>query len=182
MHNIHKARISIIFFIFCILFLVITINLFIVQIGQYTFFSHLADRQYNVTVTNYPERATIIDRNGKFLAMNKESFSAFILPKQLKYKDRTIAFLQKHFPKACQKLEQTSKQFIFARRTLTESQIALIKNDTKHDIKLLSEPSRFYPIASTSQIVGKTNIDNKGQFGIELLCNKKLSGSPTIHN
>ncbi len=182
MHNIYKARISTIFFMLCILFLVITINLFIVQIGQYTFYANLADKQYNVTINDYQPRATIVDRNNKFLAMNKESFSAFILPKQLRNKDRTITFLHKHFPRACKRLEQTNKQFMFVKRTLTETQIALIKDNTKHDIKLLSEPNRFYPIVCTSQIVGKTNIDNKGQFGIELLYNKQLSGSPTIYN
>ncbi len=132
-------------------------------------------------ISHYPVRAEILDRNQQPLALNKTYLSAFILPRQLAEEKNVASFLQKKFPSAYKHLSLNKKKsFMFVQRRLNEDQLNLIREEKLKDIKLLKERGRFYPVASASPVVGVTDIDNKGLFGIELQYNKQLSGTPAI--
>ena len=177
-----KLRITIVFFVFCSLYSIIAINLYVIQIKQHNFYSQLATQQYNVTITKKPPRAPILDRSGKYLALNKERISAFILPKHVVSKETLEPFLQTHFPNALDRFHKNpGKQFMYIKRKLTDEQIQHIKNADLFDIKLLTEPSRFYPISAAASLIGLTDIDNNGLFGMELHYNTLLAGSPTTY-
>jgi len=177
----YKIRTIFVFLLFCSLYLILSSTLFLIQIMQNDFFKSLGVRQYNVTAQLRPSRAPIFDRTGKqYLAMNKDCFSAFLLPKQIENRKKLDDFLQKYFPKAYKQLEKSKdKHFMFVQRKLTDDQINLIKESNIADIHLLKEPNRFYPLESAGIIVGMTDIDNNGISGIELQYNKMLSGKPT---
>jgi len=177
----YKLRTVFIFLIFCSLYLIIGINLYLIQIMQNSFFSNLGKKQYNVTCTMHPRRSAIFDRTGKqFLAMNKDCFSLFMLPKNVTSPKTLTPFLKKHFPKALERWEKNKdKHFMFVQRKLTDDQIALIQKNNIEDLHLLKEPNRFYPVESAGPIIGITDIDNKGLFGIELQYNNQLSGKPS---
>jgi len=178
----YNVRAVLIFLLFCSAYLIISLNLYLIQIMQNDFFTNLGKKQYNVTVTMSPCRAPIFDRTGKqYLAMNKDCYSAFIIPNQIDSKETLIPFLDRYFPHTIQKLEQNkNKHFMFIKRKLTDDQIQLIEQHNLGDLHLLKEPNRFYPLESTAPVVGITDIDNNGLFGIELQCNAILSGKPTI--
>jgi len=180
MNKQYKVRTIIIFLLFCCLYGLILINLYTIQIRQSSFFVDLGKKQYNVTITTCPERAPIFDRSGKqFLAMNKETISAFILPQKIEKTLELERFLDKHFPQALQRLHKnTTASFMYIRRRLVDSQLQAIQESKLTDIKLLKEPGRFYPVPCAGQIVGITNIDNKGLFGIELQLDTILAGKP----
>jgi len=129
----------------------------------------------------HPARAAIFDRTGKqFLAMNKDCFSLFILPRQIKSPEKLTPFLKNHFPSAFDRYQKNKDQhFMFVQRKLTDKQVKMVKENNNEDLKLLKEPSRFYPVESAGPIVGMTDIDNKGLFGIELQFNESLSGKPS---
>lgn len=177
----YKLRTIFIFLIFCSLYMIIAVNLFMIQIMQSDFFSSLGKKQYHVTVSMKPERAPILDRTAKqFLAMNKDCFSAFVLPRQITSTKTLIKFLKQHFPHSISRLEKNkNKHFMFVQRRLSKDQIERIKKSNVEDIFILKEPNRFYPVESASTVVGITDIDNNGLSGIELKCNKQLSGMPT---
>ena len=177
----YKLRATIIFFVFGMLYAIIAINLYLIQITHHDFYTNLAYQQYNVTITKTPPRAPIFDRTGKhYLAMNKNCVSAFVLPTQLTSPETLEPFLHHHFPQALKRLHvNRNKHFMFIKRKLTPEQQQLIEQNNIADIKLLSEPSRFYPMQSTGPIIGLTNIDNNGLFGIELRYNSLLAGTPT---
>lgn len=184
MNTRYKTRTSLIFLIFCLFYIIIIGNLFLIQIKNSSFFTDLGEKQYKVTLTTTPPRAPIYDRSGKqFLAMNKESISAFILPKVITQPKELEAFLKKHFPSAYKRLNHSrANNFMYVARRLTNDQINLIKESALEDIQFLNEPSRFYPIESAGHIIGITDIDNKGLFGLELFFNKKLAGKPTTRS
>ena len=80
------------------LYALIGINLYVIQIKQHEFYKKIAEQQYHVTITQTPLRGPIFDRTGRnYLAMNKDYIAAFILPTQLADKKRTLAFLQQVF-------------------------------------------------------------------------------------
>ena len=173
---------TIIFFIFCTLYILLIANLYVIQIKKHDFYKNLARQQYHVSITKSPPRAPILDRTGKQLAMNKDSVSAFILPAQITNPETLEPFLQQYFPRALNRLHMNrTKNFMYIKRKLTEEQQQLLVNHNISDIKLLHEPSRFYSIPSASSLVGLTDIDNNGLFGIELQYNGLLGGKPTTY-
>jgi cell division protein FtsI (penicillin-binding protein 3) len=179
-----KFRSTIVFFFFTMLYAAVGINLYHIQIKQHDFYTKLAEQQYHVTITQTPLRGPIFDRTGKnYLAMNKDYIAAFILPTQMKDKKQTLKFLKKHFPQTIARFEKNkNKHFMFIKRRLSPEEIELIKQENNPDIFLLSEPGRYYPLASASPLVGLTDIDNKGLLGLELLYNNTLAGQPTTYH
>lgn len=166
----------------CCLYGIIALNLYLIQIQQNNFFKDLGEKQYNITIQTFPQRAYIYDRHNRPVAINKDSVTAFILPKTLLKKNETLQFLQQHFPQAYERFSQyQQKSFMFVKRNLTCQEIELIKNSGLVDIHLLKESSRFYPYESLGTILGITDIDNHGQFGLELQYNQKLQGTPTTY-
>jgi len=163
------------------LYFIILGNIFYIQIIQKPFFSDLGKQQYNVSVTTHPSRALIYDGVGKPIAMNSESLSAFILPNQIEEPDRLNTFLKKYFPQALTRWQRNkTKHFLYIKRRLAQQELLLIKKHAIKDIKLVKEPCRFYPSETLGTIVGITDIDNKGLFGIEKIYNDQLRGQATI--
>ena len=91
-----STRFFFIVFVICLLYGVIIANLYRLQIQQSAFFKDLGDKQYNITVQTFPQRAIIYDRHNNPVAINKDSIALFILPKTLIDKDATLKFLQQH--------------------------------------------------------------------------------------
>jgi cell division protein FtsI (penicillin-binding protein 3) len=180
----HKERIALIFFIFCGIYVLITLNLYFIQIHKSSFFTHLASQQYNIAISQYPPRAPIFDRSGtQCLARNRECISAFIMPRLMKDKATTTAFLARNFPHAYERLQHNpDTSFLYVKRRLSPEEQATIEQAHLADIQLLSESSRFYPVPSASPVVGLTNIDNKGHFGIERQFDHMLAGTPSEYS
>jgi len=180
MNNGYKTRTGYIFLFSCILYGLILLNLFFLQIKQHTFYKELANKQYITSVTTYPPRATITDRNGTPLALNKESVAAFILPKKITHKKKLLDFLKQYFPESIARFyTKQDSYFMYIKRNLSEAEQRLIQEHAIEDIHFLTEPRRFYPHPETAALVGITDVDNKGIFGCELLFNKNLAGTPT---
>ena len=183
MNTQHNSRLIILFFFFVSLYSLIVLNLYVVQIKRADFFKNLAQRQYTMTVTTTPARAEIFDRSGiQPLAINKESLSAFIIPSKLENSEELLKFLSKHFKSAAERLNKSKRgHFMYIKRRLTPKEITLIEKSGLTDIKILKEPSRYYPIQSAGPIVGITDIDNQGLFGIERMYNSTLAGKSSTN-
>jgi cell division protein FtsI/penicillin-binding protein 2 len=178
MNQLSKSRSSILFLFFGCAYAIVLANLIYLQLIKHSFFTQLGQKQYHVNITSYPPRGLILDRNGKFLAINKDSLAAFILPKQLDNKKQLESFLAKHFPAARERLAtHPQAHFLYVHRRLTPEQIELIEKSNVSDIKFLNEPNRYYPTSAASSLIGLTDIDNHGLFGLELQFDKELAGT-----
>lgn len=174
-----SKRSSLVFFAFILLYVLIIGNLYFIQIINGSYYTQLGERQYNVTVTRYPTRAEITDRNGNPLALNKDSVSAFIIPCKLSQPSEVKNFLAQNFPDAYNRLCTKSRsQFLYIKRRLTPEEIICIEKSNLSDIKLLQEPNRFYPNKSAAHLVGAVDNENNGLFGLELQFNYQLAGIP----
>jgi cell division protein FtsI (penicillin-binding protein 3) len=179
--QISSAYAGIVFFLFCALYMIIAGTLFWIQVINYDFYHSRGEKQYAITLTQLPPRAPILDRTGThFLAMNTESTAAFVLPHQINDRASLEVMLKTHFPSACTRLQDAhDKKFMYVQRRLSPAQIQSIQESGCEDIHLLQEPSRYYPLASAGCIVGITDIDNNGLFGLERFYNQMLAGTPT---
>ncbi len=178
----YKVRSALIFLLFCSLYAIIIANLYSIQIKQQDFYANLGSKQYYVTVTQRPPRALILDRNSKPLALNKDALSAFIMPKMMKDPETLKPFLKAHYPKAFERLqEKPNAHFLFVKRNISQKEQKLITTRDIADIHLLKEPNRYYPVKAAGPVVGLTDIDNNGLFGIELTHDKLLAGKPITY-
>lgn len=178
--ELQKPRLSIIFFTFCVLYLIVITNLYRIQIRNYAFFKDLAHKQHSTLITIPVSRAPIMDRNGNLIAMNKECISAYLVPSDCIHNKDIHNFLHQHFPDALERLyKHETSSFMFIKRRLSTEEQALIKGSNLDLIRLIKEESRYYPIPALGTILGITDIDNKGLFGIELAYDQQLAGLPT---
>ncbi|MDP3788532.1 MAG: penicillin-binding protein 2 [Candidatus Chromulinivorax sp.] len=180
--NLEHLRSFFIFSILLTLYGIIIASLYFMQVQQENFFKNLGEKQYSISVTTLPERACIFDRNGTPIALNKDSFAAFILSKQVTDRPAVIEFLEKHFPAAATRFAQSwDKNFFFIARKLTLEQQEIISSSKIPDIHILQEPSRFYPYKCLSTVLGITDIDNHGIMGLEQEYDELLRGTETTH-
>ena len=177
-----NIRLTLVFFLFVAFYAFLVVNLYRVQIKNADFFHDRAQKQYEMTITVTPPRAEIFDRTGQPLALNNEAVSAFIVPSKLEDKESLLAFLSLYFKEAATRLRRIKKShFMYIKRRLTPEEVALIELSDVPDIKLLREPSRYYPISGVGPLIGVTNIDNQGVFGIEMMYNELLAGSSSTY-
>lgn len=177
-----KIRSTILFLTCCVAYAVILFMLFYLQIIRRSYFSTLGKQQYAVRVTLQPPRAFIYDYVGKPIAINAECLSAFILPQEIENQDRLARFLKRYFRQAFERWQSGEhKYFMFIKRRLKPQELALIKALGIDDIKIVAEPCRYYPAETMGTILGITDIDNRGLFGVELLCEEQLRGSSSSY-
>lgn len=178
--EIQKGRLGFLFLFFCCMYTIIIANLYRIQIHQHQFFHDLGEKQYSTVVTIPASRAPIFDRTGNYLAFNKECISACLIPSECKDEKALTQFLKKHFPASLERYENhPSSNFMFIKRRLTDKEQGLITNSRLPELHIIREESRYYPIESAGPLVGLTDIDNKGLFGLELAYNNLLAGKPT---
>ncbi|MFZ5953997.1 MAG: peptidoglycan D,D-transpeptidase FtsI family protein [Candidatus Dependentiae bacterium] len=175
-----SRRTGVVFFGFVLLYSLIIANLYFIQIIHGSYYVQLGERQYLVSITRFPQRAEITDRNGNPLALNKDSLTAFIIPSKISDPAAIKQFLKQHFSDAYERLQiKPHTQFMYIKRKLTPEEIMLIEQSNLSDIKFLQEPSRFYPNPATANIIGTVDAENNGLLGIEFQYNTQLSGTPT---
>ncbi|MBL8575849.1 MAG: penicillin-binding protein 2 [Mesorhizobium sp.] len=117
-------------------------------------------------------RPDIVDRNGEVLATDIKTASLFAEPRRIVDADEVIEKISTVLPDI--DVEQTYKKlksgagFVWLKRQLTPRQQAEIFQLGLPGIGFRTEKRRFYPAgATTSYIVGLTNIDNQGISGLE---------------
>ena len=181
-NHLFKSRLYLISAFFGFLYVCQLAHLFIIQGLKHDYYHQLGQKQYAVTITSHAPRAVIFDRTGKqVLALNLDAFSAVILPHTLKETSGVHAFLEHNFPTAYQRLcTHSDTQFMYIKRKLSPEDLALIEQSNLTDIKIIHEPSRYYPLAAAAPLIGITDIDNKGISGIEFAFDQLLAGTPTI--
>jgi cell division protein FtsI (penicillin-binding protein 3) len=179
----YKLRLKGIFFLFVLLYGVVGVHLYVIQVKQSNHYRTLAKGQYTAFITASPPRAEIVDRYGKPLALNSMYLAAFIIPARLEEPEKVRAFLARYFPQALGRLERHhGAHFMYIKRRLTPEDIELIQQSRLSDIRFLKEPSRFYPAKAIGPIVGVTDTDNRGLSGIELAYDRVLAGSPSTYS
>ena len=128
-----------------------------------------------------PSRGQIFDRTGAAIACNFARNSAFVLPHQLKNENETHAYLKKHFPKALEALTKNLKRkFVWLERGLSTARYEELVATAPKDVHFIEEESRLYPYPALAPLLGKTDVDNNGIAGLELIFHDHLHGTPTL--
>lgn len=173
-------RIALVLLGFLLLYLLVLMRMFYIQIIRASEFQALARRQYEAKITLQPQRGPIYDRNGRVIATTVRSISYAVDARMLRNRQAIAQALALATGDSLEywsrKVNNAKGSFTWLARGLLAHHPAL---DTLQDPGLLriNEPRRSYVYGGAgAQVIGLTNIDNKGLAGIELMLDSVLRG------
>ncbi|MBV1920890.1 MAG: penicillin-binding protein 2 [Pseudomonadales bacterium] len=148
------------------------------------FLQNQGDKRVLRTAVIPAHRGMIKDRNNEPLAVSTPVTTVWANPKQLIGMQAQWPLLAKKLGTSETRLRNRilgnqSKQFIYLRRHMTPQRAGDILKMKLPGVHGLTEYRRYYPAGEVAaHVVGFTNIDEKGQEGIELAYNEILNGTP----
>lgn len=126
-------------------------------------------------------RGMIADRTGSVLALSSPVYSAWINPKDFQPSYQQLAALSKILHMRISTIEAradaSKKAFVYLDRRNPPEVMARAKALNIAGLHFEMDYQRFYPEGeAAAQVLGRTNIDDQGQEGLELAYNNWLSG------
>jgi cell division protein FtsI (penicillin-binding protein 3) len=156
---------------------------FDLQISNKDFLRNHGDARALRTVSIPAHRGTITDRNGEPLAVSTPVESIFATPRELLQSDHDLSALAEVLGISLPALDEhlqsrLHRKFVYLKRQ-TQPKLAIEIADLKlPGVHMQREYKRFYPSGEiTSHLLGFTNVDDKGQEGMELAFDEWLQGS-----
>ncbi len=172
--------------------ILIIIILFIAVIGRLIFL-HLIDQEFLATQGNHrslrtqiipAKRGMILDRDGRPLAISTAVDTIWVNPSKLDQENpkwqKIVALLGLNLTQVDSKIaKRKSKQFMYLKRQIPPALSAQIEQLHVMGVYHSKAYRRFYPTGEVlAPVLGFTNIDGRGQEGLELQYNTWLSGQP----
>lgn len=154
------------------------------QIFQGDFLRQEGRARYLRVVDMPALRGTITDRHGDPLAISTPVDSVWASPRQLSRDKRTLASLARVLDMNADHLRRLLAQhkdrgFVYLKRRVNPNQAEQIRALDLEGIGLQREYRRFYPTGEVgTHVVGFTDIDDRGQEGIELAYQDWLQAAP----
>jgi cell division protein FtsI (penicillin-binding protein 3) len=172
-------------------FVVVVLRLIQVQVIDAPYYQRKARAQYEVPVELLASRGNIADRNGRLIVSNLVNASFVADPQRTGNNAGVIAgrFAQvfgKPRSHYLALLQEKGRRFVWLERSAPPQFATFIDTKKYKGILVVNEPRRIYHYGAVAgQIVGSTNIDNKGITGIEYQYDAALrgqNGSVTMQN
>jgi cell division protein FtsI (penicillin-binding protein 3) len=161
-------------------------RVFDLTILDQTFLRQQGDERVLRLMSSSSVRGMILERHGYPLAVSTKVFSVWINPKEFSPSKAEITKIAKVLtmkPKELSALykrhHESKREFIYIKRALSPAVAAEIKALNLPGLYTQAEYRRYYPEGeAASHVVGFTNVDDKGQEGLELAYEKWLDGDP----
>ncbi len=151
-----------------------------VQIVAAPFFLKQGEARYGHTLALPASRGRVVDRNGLVLAASVPAPSIWAIPKDLEGDARGRSRLAALLGMTSAELEnrlRDNPNFVWLRRQVDEPVALAVKNLRIRGIHEVREYKRKYPEGeAAAHVVGFTNVEDRGQEGVELAFQKDLAG------
>ncbi len=152
-----------------------------IQVIANDFFQRQGEVRYARTLSLPANRGRILDRNGITLASSIPVPSIWAIPEDVPRDPASLkklaALLDMSMKDLDKKLADEDKTFVWLKRQMDESAAKEIEALNLPGIYQRKEYKRQYPEGeAAAHVVGFTNVEDKGQEGIELAFNKDLGG------
>ena len=152
-----------------------------VQVFGNDFFQKQGEVRFGRTLELPANRGRILDRNGLLLATSVPAPSIWAIPEDVERQDPRLSRLAKllgvPLGDLVKKLENEDKTFVWIKRQVDEPVAREIATMNLKGIHQRMEYRRQYPEGeAAAHVVGFTNVEDKGQEGVELAFEKELAG------
>jgi len=154
-----------------------------VQVFGNDFFRRQGEVRFARTLELPANRGRILDRNGLLLATSVPSPSIWAIPEDVERDKVKLAQLAKLLEMSTadlnKKLEDEDKTFVWLKRQVDEPVAQQVAALGLKGIYQRKEYKRQYPEGeAAAHVVGFTNVEDRGQEGMELAFNNELAGRP----
>ncbi|PQA76687.1 penicillin-binding protein 2 [Rhodoferax sp. TS-BS-61-7] len=152
-----------------------------IQVVANDFFQRQGEVRFARTLDLPANRGRILDRNGLILASSVPAPSIWAIPEDVEMDKAQLQRLAKllEMPAAdiSRKLANEDKTFVWIKRQVDAAVAKQIAELNIKGIYQRKEYKREYPEGESAvHVVGFTNVEDKGQEGVELTFNKELAG------
>ena len=152
-----------------------------VQVFGNDFFQRQGEVRFARTLELPANRGRVLDRNGLILASSVVAQSIWAIPEDVDKVDPKLKQLAKllemPLPELKKRLANDDKTFVWVKRQVDEPIAKEIAALGIKGIYQRREYKRQYPEGeAAAHVVGFTNVEDRGQEGVELAFNKQLSG------
>jgi cell division protein FtsI (penicillin-binding protein 3) len=152
-----------------------------IQVVANDFFQRQGEVRFARTLDLPATRGRILDRNGLILASSVPAPSIWAIPEDVEIDKLQLQRLSKLLEMSpadlSKKLNDEDKSFVWIKRQVDEDVARQISALNIKGIYQRKEYKREYPEGETAvHVVGFTNVEDKGQEGVELTFNKELAG------
>ncbi len=175
-------RLSILLFGVLVGFALIGARLVHLQVIKHGEYSEIVKRQSTGRIEIPGERGQLCDRNGKVVATNIKVPSLYAYPMNRHELHMVAAFLDRFYGYREGTAEKRHRlrinRFSWIERGMSERRAKLVEGDAPRGLYLRYETRRDYPFGLIGrQVIGFTDIDNKGLAGVEHAFNGELNGT-----
>jgi len=178
------TRIKIVIVMTIVLFLVIMVKVFYIQVIDYKKLNKYATGLWSRNLPLASNRGVIYDRDGIELATNITTTSLVLIPNQIGEKEKVAKDLAEILGVEYKEMyKHVSKKTSIERvhpegRNLNYEIADKINNLGYEGVYLVKEAKRYYPYDTLmSHTIGFVGIDNQGLSGLELIYDDYLTGS-----
>lgn len=156
------------------------VRLLFIQVIYSSEYKEKCRKQAENRIEIKPIRGTIFDRDSRPLTINIQQYSFAAHPHLIKDKSSLSTILASTFgksPEAYLKLLQSNKTFVWLERNVYEDQARPLLQNSFPGIVVFKSSYRHYPFGEIGgQLLGFTDVDNRGISGLELKFDPYLSG------
>ncbi len=170
--------------LFCILFLIfaLVIRVGYLQIVRGEEFKKAALEQWTRGIPLKPKRGIIYDRNQRKLAISVSKDTVWVRPGDLVKEKKnesikTLATILNMDEKDVKETVESKKNLLKVKQWIEPEQSERLKKAKIKGIEIVEDNKRYYPNKDfATHIIGHTNIDQVGQYGVERTFNEEMTG------
>lgn len=176
-----KLRVFLVGFVFTVMFAVIGVKAFYLQVFHSPWLAQKASSQYEKSLKSSGKRGTVFDRNLREMAVTVDVASIAARPSEIKNMQSTSRALARALKMDYRKINQSLKSkspFVWIKRQASPKETEAVSALQLDGIHFVPERNRFYPNKSlASQALGFTGLDGYGLEGIEFAYDRYLRES-----
>jgi len=168
--------------LFLVLYVALVSRAFQLQVVSGETLGKLADRQHKKSLTLYPERRFIFDRNGQKLAATVMADSVYVDPSSVEERRKVSSKLSSILGVKRQKVAgavSSQGSFRWVARQISPVRAERIRTLKLKGVHLVQEPKRFYPHREMAcHLLGFAGLDSTGLDGLESKYDEYLKAVP----
>ena len=178
----HRKKITITFFLFVLMFLVVLVRLVYLMVWRSDYYSQKATQLHERERNIKAARGRILDRNGTVLADNKTVCTVSVIYNQIEEPETVIEMLSRELELSREFVEKRVKKYSSMeriKRNVEKETGDRIREYDMAGVKVDEDYKRYYPYDTlASKVLGFTGGDNQGILGLEVKYEEYLKGVP----